>query len=290
MGEESSETESETNENDQRMPDDFFPGESKMDSDIDSEIQRHTSIQSNSNSESSLSLNDVNFAGPNQLPISGIGLLSQAQHHHLTPESRKFRNRSNDSARSDFSDSVASETFKATAQRRGSGSLSPRLIQFKRRESIDSIINEEKNHEHEINDLKNLNSKVEDLFESKTKKLASSDTPSNSPKRRHLGKQVFIPSISSTCSSPTRPYQRAQSPLTSTAGSTSTCRKRRFTDQEEFSPISKKPTRPAARSSASLCSTCSFDSDTLNSNSPQSDHLPDFRAETNEMDVEAAQV
>ena len=45
MGEESSETESETNENDQRMPDDFFPGESKMDSDIDSEIQRHTSIQ-----------------------------------------------------------------------------------------------------------------------------------------------------------------------------------------------------------------------------------------------------
>ena len=52
----------------------------------------------------------------------------------------------------------------ATAQRRGSGSLSPRLIQFKRRESIDSIINEEKNHEHEINDLKNLNSKVEDLF------------------------------------------------------------------------------------------------------------------------------
>ena len=175
-------------------------------------------FQSNSNSESSLSLNDVNFAGPNQLPISGIGLLSQAQHHHLTPESRKFRNRSNDSARSDFSDSVASETFKgnrfdprilltihlATAQRRGSGSLSPRLIQFKRRESIDSIINEEKNHEHEINDLKNLNSKVEDLFgrtkrtapdnhycsESKTKKLTSSDTPSNSPKRRHLGKQV----------------------------------------------------------------------------------------------------
>ena len=45
MGEDSSETESETNENDQRMPDDFFPGESKMDSDIDSEIQRHTSIQ-----------------------------------------------------------------------------------------------------------------------------------------------------------------------------------------------------------------------------------------------------
>ena len=162
---------------------------------------------------------------------------------------------------------VVSETLSlATAQRRGSGSLSPRLIQFKRRESIDSIINEEKNHEHEINDLKNLNSKVEDLFgrvysfvsdqcgclESKAKKLTSSDTPSNSPKRRHLGKQVFflnkeninglkvfIPSISSTCSSPTRPYQRAQSPLTSTAGSTPTCRKRRFTDQEEFSPISK---------------------------------------------------
>lgn len=52
----------------------------------------------------------------------------------------------------------------ATAQRRGSGSLSPRLQAFKRRESIDSIINEERNHEHEINDIKNLNSKVEELL------------------------------------------------------------------------------------------------------------------------------
>ena len=48
--------------------------------------------------------------------------------------------------------------------RRSSGSLSPRLIQFKRRESIDNIINEEKNHEHEVNDVNNLNCKVEDLL------------------------------------------------------------------------------------------------------------------------------
>jgi len=197
-----------------------------------------------------------------------------------------FRTRSNDSTRSDLSDvSFTNDAFKATAHRRGSGSLSPRLQAFKRRESIDSIINDEKSHEHEINDIKNLNSEVEDLLETKTKKYANNETPSNSPKRRCLGKQVYIPGISSTCSSPTRPYQRAQSPLTSTAnsGTSSTsllplCRKRRFLDHEEFSPISKKPNRRP-------CSTCSFDSDTLNSSSPHSDHLPDFRAESNEMDA-----
>ena len=60
--------------------------------------------------------------------------------------------------------SLIKSDFSATAHRRGSGSLSPRLQAFKRRESIDSIINDEKSHEHEINDIKNLNSKVEDLL------------------------------------------------------------------------------------------------------------------------------
>jgi len=277
MGEETSSdtSESDNNDDNQRMPDEFFPGEAKMEN---GGIQRHTSTQSNSNSESSISLNDINFAGlPHVLPITGIGLLNQAH-----PETRKFRTRSNDSTRSDLSDhSFTTEALKATAHRRGSGSLSPRLQAFKRRESIDSIINGERSHEHEINDIKNLNSKVEELLETKAKKLSNSETPSNSPKRRCLGKQVYIPGISSTCSSPTRPYQRAQSPLTSTAGSSAIvdkCRKRRLTDQDDFSPIVKKPNRRP-------CSTCSFDSDTLNSSSPHSDHLPDLRPESNEMDV-----
>ena len=94
--------------------------------------------------------------------------------------------------------------------RRSSGSLSPRLIQFKRRESIDNIINEEKNHEHEVNDVNNLNCKVEDLlgmiffyflspykisdsnwlFSDRNKKIPNTVTPSNSPNRRSIGKQV----------------------------------------------------------------------------------------------------
>ena len=94
----------------------------------------------------------------------------------------KTRTKSNDSSKSDFSDH--SDILKGfyfsiflrsnleapitvvlvPIHRRSSGSLSPRLIQFKRRESIDNIINEEKNHEHEVNDVNNLNCKVEDLL------------------------------------------------------------------------------------------------------------------------------
>ena len=45
MGEESSDTsESDNNDDNQRMPDDFFPGEAKMSND-EAEIQRHTSVQ-----------------------------------------------------------------------------------------------------------------------------------------------------------------------------------------------------------------------------------------------------
>ena len=94
----------------------------------------------------------------------------------------KTRTKSNDSSKSDFSDHSdilkgfyfyiflwtnlrAPSTFVLVPiHRRSSGSLSPRLIQFKRRESIDNIINEEKNHEHEVNDVNNLNCKVEDLL------------------------------------------------------------------------------------------------------------------------------
>ena len=141
MGEESSDTsESDNNDDNQRMPDDFFPGEAKMSND-EAEIQRHTSVQvitvilSNfswkffksieiyfwrifakknfqSNSNSECSLNEINL-GAHHLPTSGIALLNQAQHHHLTPETRKFRTRSNDSTRSDLSDvSFTNDAFK----------------------------------------------------------------------------------------------------------------------------------------------------------------------------------
>ena len=45
MGEETSSdtSESDNNDDNQRMPDDFFPGEAKMDN--EEHIQRHTSIQ-----------------------------------------------------------------------------------------------------------------------------------------------------------------------------------------------------------------------------------------------------
>lgn len=139
----------------------------------------------------------------------------------------KTRTKSNDSSKSDFSDH--SDILKGfyfsiflrsnleapitvvlvPIHRRSSGSLSPRLIQFKRRESIDNIINEEKNHEHEVNDVNNLNCKVEDLlgmifyfsspykisdsnllFSDRNKKIPNTVTPSNSPNRRSIGKQV----------------------------------------------------------------------------------------------------
>jgi len=165
--------------------------------------------------------------------------------------------------------------------RRSSGSLSPRLIQFKRRESIDNIINEEKNHEHEVNDVNNLNCKVEDLLD-RNKKIPNTVTPSNSPNRRSIGKQFYIPSRSSACSSPTRSYHRAQSPLTSIS-STSTVKKRKLGDDHSTSePSSKKPTfRPTELRSSksdgskigrsmSLSSCCSFECDS--SNSPHSCH------------------
>ena len=48
--------------------------------------------------------------------------------------------------------------------RRASGSLSPRLIEFKRRESLDSFESHEKSHEQETNELQTLNTKVEELI------------------------------------------------------------------------------------------------------------------------------
>ena len=55
--------------------------------------------------------------------------------------------------------------------RRASGSLSPRLIEFKRRESIDSFENHEKHHEHETNELQNLSSQISKSLSSKVEEV-----------------------------------------------------------------------------------------------------------------------
>jgi hypothetical protein len=181
--------------------------------------------------------------------------------------------------------------------RRASGSLSPRLIEFKRRESIDSFENHEKHHEHETNELQNLSSqiskslssKVEEVIDRNVKsKICNTDCPSsNSPKRTICGKQVFIPSSSHACPSPTR-HRRAQSPLTSIS-SCSTLKKRKlYENSDEPQPKRASFSRvgmelrsgvrssaglDSARRSISISSTCSFDSEiNSSSNSPHSHH------------------
>merc|ERR1711970_1716601 len=162
---------------------------------VDMVDQRHPSINSNSNSESSFSLNEnslsllkgqdplcnsdtrddiksMDFMDVTSIDVNTMDITSITPHVpiHETP---KLRTRSNDSSKSDFSEISLGEMshIRASMSRRASGSLSPRLIEFKRRESIDSFENHEKHHEHKTNELQNLSSQISKSLSSKVEEV-----------------------------------------------------------------------------------------------------------------------
>ena len=117
-------------------------------------------------------------------------------------------------------------------KRRSSGSLSPRLALFRRRESIDGFTQDELSHEHETNNVQ----KIIDHFSPTSPVAPSSGLKFNmapsSPKR--CNKFITRPGVGSydPCPSPTRIPRRAESPLCSRA-------KRRYVSDSHDEPKKK---------------------------------------------------